>query len=187
MADVKDAQVEYVGAFDAQAEMACVCDAGFRGPACDQVECPSQADPLGGFGADGSTTPGSSPSGPAMDCSGRGVCDYALGQCDCFKGEVCPRCMAVPALSERAASHAPSWIQALPVQPARDKQTLSEWTEFIAPATELSAWPRGDALVRCRGVPSGTDPGLCCDLAKHNFLHLPAPRSTITLLEPFAG
>lgn len=44
---------------------------------------------MGGFGGDGRSMKEESDdpaAGPAMDCSGRGICDYSNGICQCFKG-----------------------------------------------------------------------------------------------------
>lgn len=66
---------EYDAPWDALKHVGCVCDAGYRGVACELQECPSGPDPLGGYGSES-----------GRDCSGRGVCDYVDGVCDCFKG-----------------------------------------------------------------------------------------------------
>ena len=71
----------YTAAWDSAKQMGCLCDQGFRGADCSQIECPSGADPLLGNGG----TQG-------MDCSGRGVCDYSMGECKCFKGYFGERC-----------------------------------------------------------------------------------------------
>eukprot|EP01032_Pedospumella_encystans_P011118 gene11118-12955_t len=42
----------YSSPWDAMKSVGCVCDVGFRGPTCDQEECPSGADPLLGFFGD---------------------------------------------------------------------------------------------------------------------------------------
>jgi len=61
--------------WDAYKHIGCVCDSGYRGPACELVECPSLTDPQGGYGNEA-----------GRDCSGRGLCDYAKGKCKCFHG-----------------------------------------------------------------------------------------------------
>jgi hypothetical protein len=61
--------------WDANKHTGCFCDPGYRGAACEQQECPTSADVIGGFGNEA-----------GRDCSGRGICDYLLGQCDCFHG-----------------------------------------------------------------------------------------------------
>lgn len=79
----------YKNAYDARKQFGCACDAGFRGPDCSQIECPSGKDPMGGYGADGRNSQvelTEDPNGPAMDCSGRGICDFSSGICQCFKG-----------------------------------------------------------------------------------------------------
>eukprot|EP01035_Chromulina_nebulosa_P026191 gene26191-34263_t len=63
-------------------EVGCYCDPGFRGGACEVQECPSGADPpLDGYGNEA-----------GRDCSGRGICNYNRGSCDCFKGFYGTRC-----------------------------------------------------------------------------------------------
>lgn len=84
--DVSNAAVKYDEAFDAEAEVVCACDQGFRGPDCSLIECPSKADPMGGYGFNGKNRDSVTADGPHMDCSGRGTCDYTSGACGCFKG-----------------------------------------------------------------------------------------------------
>jgi hypothetical protein len=71
----------YTSPWDASKQIGCVCDAGYRGPSCAEQECPSGPDPLSGFGAEA-----------GRDCSGRGVCDYSMGVCNCFTGFYGARC-----------------------------------------------------------------------------------------------
>ena len=65
----------YSEPWDALKHVGCLCDAGYRGPACDFQECPSGSDPLDGYGNEA-----------GRDCSGRGICNYADGTCSCFSG-----------------------------------------------------------------------------------------------------
>jgi len=75
----------YTDAFDAGRQMGCKCDQGYHGPDCSLIECPSGSDPL-------STLLGEEADQTARDCSGRGICDYSVGQCKCFKGYFGERC-----------------------------------------------------------------------------------------------
>jgi len=68
-------------AFDSQSAYGCKCDSGFRGADCSQKECPSGPDPMKGEGGV-----------EGLDCSGRGLCDYSVGVCKCFKGFFGERC-----------------------------------------------------------------------------------------------
>jgi len=65
----------YSKPWDSVKHVGCVCDAGYRGPACEFQECPSGSDPLDGYGNEA-----------GRDCSGRGICDYTAGVCGCFSG-----------------------------------------------------------------------------------------------------
>jgi len=78
----------YLGAWDSGLHYGCKCDLGFRGPDCSLQECPSTADPLGWHGND-----------DGEDCSGRGICDYSRGGCDCFQGYTGMDCGTVEALA----------------------------------------------------------------------------------------
>ena len=67
------AAIKYDTAWDADRIRGCVCDAGFRGPDCSIKDAPSEADPMGGPGAES-----------GRPCSGRGVNDN--GECVCYIG-----------------------------------------------------------------------------------------------------
>ncbi|KAJ1442915.1 hypothetical protein B484DRAFT_426687 [Ochromonadaceae sp. CCMP2298] len=67
--------------WDAMKHVGCMCDKGYRGPACDLQECPSGTDPLDGCGNE-----------VGRDCSGRGLCNYQSGTCTCFSGFYGTKC-----------------------------------------------------------------------------------------------
>ena len=67
------ANAKYASAFDAEQSRACVCDKNYIGADCSILQCKSDADPMGGRGAE-----------YGRDCSGRGICRE--GVCKCFKG-----------------------------------------------------------------------------------------------------
>jgi hypothetical protein len=74
----------YSAPWDAMKHVGCICDAGYRGVSCELQECPSGPDPLQGYGNEA-----------GRDCSGRGICDYSDGICDCFRGFMGSRCQKV--------------------------------------------------------------------------------------------
>lgn len=84
-ATAESATVTYANAWDAKKMYGCKCEAGFRGPDCSMIECPSGTDPQGGPSGAGYNVPGTGRT-EYRDCSGRGRCNYATGLCECFKG-----------------------------------------------------------------------------------------------------
>jgi len=77
----------YVGAWDSGLQYGCKCDSGHRGVDCALKECPSEEDPLNFEGA-----------ANGRDCSGRGLCDYTTGTCECFSGFTGVACATTEAL-----------------------------------------------------------------------------------------
>ncbi len=53
----------------------------FTGIDCSEIECPSGPDVMKGYGNEA-----------GRDCSGRGLCNYGLGKCECFSGFAGLRC-----------------------------------------------------------------------------------------------
>ena len=77
----ENAGTTYRDIWDSKKQVGCVCDVGYRGPDCSLIECPSTSDVNGGPGNEG-----------GRDCSGRGLCDYRLGVCNCFLGYYGQQC-----------------------------------------------------------------------------------------------
>lgn len=75
MGSVNNAGRVYTTAWDARKIQGCVCDLGFRGADCSEMECPSGLDVMLGYG-----------NVQGRDCGGRGLCDRETGSCECFAG-----------------------------------------------------------------------------------------------------
>jgi len=71
----------YSTPWDAQKHVGCICDLGRRGPDCSIIECPSGADVMKGAGNES-----------GRECSGRGLCDFTAGVCQCFAGFYGTKC-----------------------------------------------------------------------------------------------
>lgn len=67
----------YEGFGNSENVYGCLCDKGRRGPDCSLIECPSGKDPMSATNEDEKEY---------RDCSGRGVCDFTTGICECFEG-----------------------------------------------------------------------------------------------------
>lgn len=76
-----EASRTYSTPWDATKHMGCICDLGRRGPDCSLLECPSGPDVMKGYGNEA-----------GRDCSGRGICDYSAGTCNCFVGYYGTKC-----------------------------------------------------------------------------------------------
>jgi len=83
-----DAGRRYLNAWDSGLQLGCKCDGGYRGVDCSMKECPSASDPLNYEGNES-----------GRDCSGRGICDYEKGICQCFSGYTGVSCEGVQALA----------------------------------------------------------------------------------------
>lgn len=73
--------VEYSMPHDADSSYGCFCDPGSHGADCSLSRCQSSENPMGGKGA-----------AEGMECSGQGICNANLGECNCFPGFVGTDC-----------------------------------------------------------------------------------------------